>query len=96
VFTGSGSLLLHPSEFIESRNEADAILGGLGNQGSCKLGTRVKRLLDVFAEPVCGVEMADGRESGRKQRPGLQPNPREKLLESRSRRQRWTGLGSPA
>jgi hypothetical protein len=25
VFTGSGSLLLHPSEFMESRNEAEAI-----------------------------------------------------------------------
>jgi hypothetical protein len=25
VFTGSGSLLLHPSEFIESRNDAEAM-----------------------------------------------------------------------
>lgn len=42
MFTGtSGSLRLHPREFIESRNEADAMLCGEGSvesgQGEAKV-----------------------------------------------------------
>jgi hypothetical protein len=65
VFTGSGSLLLHPSEFIESRNEAEAILGLVGNQGRCKWGTRGKRLLVYLESLFAALKWLMGRESVR-------------------------------
>jgi hypothetical protein len=49
VFTGSGSLLLQPSELIESRNEAEAMsrMQTVEDHG-------VQAPLDVFEKPVCG------------------------------------------
>lgn len=48
MFTGSGSLLLQPSELIESRNEAEAM-----SRMQTVEGHGVQAPLDVFEKPVC-------------------------------------------
>jgi hypothetical protein len=97
VFTGSGSLLLHPSEPIESRNEAEAI-SGPQTVKAVAAGTRFKRL------QLARCQAARCRESwvrrgnrgwqvGSRSGPGLLERRGEKLCEAAAGAQRCAGLG---
>jgi hypothetical protein len=55
VFTGSGSLLLHPSEPIESRNEAEAI-SGPQTAKAVAAATSFRRLQLDGKKPAYGVK----------------------------------------